>query len=223
MDKASPPGIKHWSKVEYLHETVQNPNIRMKGTHSYYSPAWDDSFEKSVVRYLYGDEYSRNHWEPQWEIDSLQIGDYVCIGPEAVILMGGNHTHRIDWFCCYPFADQIETAYQSRGKTVIHDGVWIGMRAILLPGITLGEGAVVAAGAVVTKDVAPYTIVGGNPARMTRHRFSANLIERLLRLKIYDLPEKQFENLRPFLCSENIENLEEAIANIKIDSSRLTE
>ncbi|EHO05603.1 hypothetical protein HMPREF9714_03275 [Myroides odoratimimus CCUG 12901] len=55
---------KHWSKVEYLHETVKNPNIHIKGTTSYYSNAWTGSFEDSVVRYLYGDEYSLQAWEP---------------------------------------------------------------------------------------------------------------------------------------------------------------
>lgn len=55
---------KHWSKVEYLYEQVKNPNIHIKGTHSYYSDAWSGSFEDNVVRYLYGDEYSLNNWEP---------------------------------------------------------------------------------------------------------------------------------------------------------------
>ena len=87
---------KHWSKVELLHETVRNPNIHVRGTNSYYSNAWTGSFEESVVRYLYGDDYSLKAWEPQWPIDQLRIGDYVAIGAEAVILMGGNHTHRTD-------------------------------------------------------------------------------------------------------------------------------
>lgn len=57
---------KHWSKVEYLHETVQNPNIIIKGTKSYYSNAYTPDFEDYVVRYLYGDTYSRTHFEPLW-------------------------------------------------------------------------------------------------------------------------------------------------------------
>ena len=65
---------KHWSKVEYLHETVTNPNIIVKGTHSYYSDAWSGCFEDCAVRYLYGDKYSREHWKPQWKIDRLYIG-----------------------------------------------------------------------------------------------------------------------------------------------------
>lgn len=78
---------KHWSRVEYLHETVKNKNIIIKGQHSYYSDCWDEGFEASVVRYLHGDEISLQ-WEPLWEIDKLYIGDYVCIGAQAIILMG---------------------------------------------------------------------------------------------------------------------------------------
>lgn len=106
---------KHWSKVEYLHETVTNPNIIVKGTHSYYSDAWSGCFEDCAVRYLYGDKYSREHWKPQWKIDRLYIGDYVSIGAEAVILMGGNHTHRTDWFSCYAHLDKIAEEYQAKG------------------------------------------------------------------------------------------------------------
>lgn len=202
---------KHWSKVEYLHQSVSNPNIIIKGTHSYYSNAWSGSFEDYAVRYLYGDQYSRAHWEPQWETDKLYIGDYVCIGAEAVILMGGNNTHRMDWFSSYPWPDKIVELYKAKGDTRIGDGVWIGMRAMLMPGITIGEGAVIAAGAVVTKDVEPYAIVGGNPAEVIRKRFPKEVIERLTALKIYDLAPEKFEKIRSCLCDNDIQKLEKAL------------
>ncbi|MBT9474146.1 MAG: CatB-related O-acetyltransferase [Pseudomonadota bacterium] len=198
---------KHWSRVEYLHLAVTNPNIHLRGTHSYYSDAWTGGFEDSVVRYHYGDAYSREAWTPQWPIDQLHIGDYVCIGAEAVILMGGNHTHRTDWFSLYPFEDVILEAYQGKGDTVIADGAWIGMRAMLMPGVTLGEGAIVASGAIVTKDVAPYMIVAGNPATPVRSRFEARTVERLLELKIYEWPQAKFDALRPMVCAADIEAL----------------
>ena len=202
---------KHWSKIELLHQTVRNPNIHIKGEHSYYSDAWTGSFEQSVVRYLYGDDYSQQHWQPQWETDPLYIGDYVCIGAEAVILMGGNNTHRADWFSLYPFADNIAASYQAKGPTTIGDGAWIGMRAMLMPGVTIGEGAIIAAGAVVTRNVAPYTVVGGNPAQLIKKRFADDVIERLLALKIYDLPAEKFEQIKPLLCDCDINALELAI------------
>lgn len=201
---------KHWSKVELLHETVRNPNIHVRGTNSYYSNAWTCSFEESVVRYLYGDDYSLKAWEPQWPIDQLRIGDYVAIGAEAVILMGGNHTHRTDWVSLYPFLDVIGEAYIGKGDTVIGDGAWIGMRAMIMPGVTLGEGAVIASGAIVTKDVAPYTIVAGNPARPVRQRFSETDIETLLGLGIYQWEKAKFEALRRFICADDISALKAA-------------
>ena len=197
---------KHWSRVEYLHETVKNQNIIIKGQHSYYSDCWDDGFETSVVRYLYGDEVSLQ-WEPLWEIDKLYVGDYVCIGAQAVILMGRNHTHRMDWFSLYPFMDKLEEAYIGKGDTHIHDGVWIGMRAMIMPGVTIGEGAIVAANSVVSKNVEPYSIVGGIPARHLKYRFEPKVIEQLLSLKIYQWSEKKFETLRPLLCQSSIDKL----------------
>lgn len=203
---------RHWSKVELLHETVANPNIHIKGRRSYYSNAWSGSFEESVVRYLYGDAYSLEAWTPQWPIDQLFIGDCVCIGAEAVILLGGNHTHRTDWFSLYPFAEVILDAYQGKGDTVIKDGAWIGMRAMIMPGVTIGEGAVVASGAIVTKDVAPYAIVAGNPAVPIRNRFPDAVIEALLALDVYSWSERKFKALRPLLCADDIEALIEASA-----------
>ncbi len=200
---------KHWSKYQLLHEVVTNPNITIKGTHSYYSDCWDNGFEESVVRYLHGDEVSRN-WEPRWEIDKLHIGDYVCIGAEAVIMMGGNHTHRMDWFCLYPFMDFIEEAYESRGDTVIGDGAWIGMRSMIMPGVKIGEGAVIAANSVVTKDVAPYSVVGGTPAKAIRLRFDPEIIQDLLALTIYEWPQEKFDAMKRYLCASDIHKLKQA-------------
>lgn len=204
------PPPKHWSIVEYLHETVKNPNIHVSGTNSYYSNAWSGSFEETVVRYLYGDAYSLQAWESQWPIDQLYLGDYVCIGAEAVILLGGNHTHRTDWFSLYPFAEVTTDAYQGKGDTTIGNGAWIGMRAMIMPGITIGEGAVIASGAVVTKNVDPYTIVAGNPARPVRQRFPSATIERLLELGIYRWKPAKFDALKTLICSDDIEALNAA-------------
>lgn len=203
---------KHWSKVEYLHETVKNPNIVIKGTKSYYSNAYTPNFEDYVVRYLYGDEYSLSHFQPLWNYDKLYIGNYVCIGAEAIILMGGNNTHRMDWFSCYPFMEKIKDAYISKGDTIIHDGVWIGMRAIIMPGVQIGEGAVIAANSVVTKDVSPYSIVGGNPAVFIKNRFDENTIAELLQLQIYNRPESEIDSLIPYLCNNNLNELKKHLS-----------
>lgn len=203
---------KHWSKVEYLHETVQNPNIIIKGTKSYYSNAYTPDFEDYVVRYLYGDTYSQTHFEPLWAYDKLYIGNYVCIGAEAVILMGGNNTHRMDWFSCYPFMEKITDAYIGKGDTVIEDGVWIGMRAMIMPGIRIGEGAVIAANSVVTKNVEAYSIVDGNPASLIKKRFDDKTIAELAALKIYDRSEQEIDRLIPYLCNNDLEALKKHIS-----------
>ncbi|MBQ8630531.1 MAG: CatB-related O-acetyltransferase [Alphaproteobacteria bacterium] len=201
---------KHWSKVQYLHNTVKNPNIIIKGTKSYYSNAWTEDFESYAVRYLYGDEYSLQNWQPQWKIDKLYIGNYVCIGAESIILMGGNSTHRNDWFSNYPFTDKITEAYQGKGDTIIKDAVWIGMRAMIMPGVRLDEGAVIAASSVVTKDVPPYAVVGGNPAKIIKYRFPQDVIDRILALKIYDRPEEEIEAKHAALCSDDAKILVKA-------------
>ncbi|OCH04587.1 antibiotic acetyltransferase [Aliivibrio fischeri] len=203
---------KHWSTFQLLHEVVTNKNIHIKGTHSYYSDCWDNGFEDSVVRYLHGDKISRQ-WEPRWEIDQLNIGDYVCIAAEVIILMGGNHNHRTDWFCLYPFMDFIDDSYASKGDTHIHDGAWLGMRSMIMPGVTIGEGAVIAANSVVTKDVEPYSVVAGSPAKHVKYRFEPSVIEELLSFKVYDWPTDKFNALKPHLCSPDFEQLKQAIAS----------
>ncbi|WP_240610434.1 CatB-related O-acetyltransferase [Legionella qingyii] len=161
------------------------------------------------MRYLYGDEFSLRSWQPQWNIDQLYIGDYVCIAAEVIIMLGGNHNHRADWFCLYPFADNYVQAYQGRGNTIIKDGVWLGMRSMIMPGITIGEGAIIAANSVVTKDVEPYSVVAGSPAKLVKKRFSDDVIQRLLNLDIYSWPEEKFNHLKQYICSNDIATLED--------------
>lgn len=90
------------------------------------------------------------------------IGNYVMMAPEAVILTGTHVHDRIDVPMCYQGCKKLEV--------IIEDDVWIGMRAIILPGVTIGCGSIVGAGAVVTKNVPPYSIVGGVPARVLKWR-----------------------------------------------------
>jgi len=93
------------------------------------------------------------------------------------------------------------------GDTVIGDGCWIGSRAMIMQGVKLGEGAVVATGAVVAKDVPPYAVVGGVPAKIIKYRFPQEDIEKVLSLKIYDIDEKQFLKMREQLQTDDVEKL----------------
>ncbi len=206
---------KHWTKTQPLSDVVTNKNIIVKGKHSYYSDCWDDGFEQSVVRYLLGDELTCNS-TPRWKVDKLYIGNYVCIAAEVVILMGGNHNHRTDWFSLYPFMDNIEEAYIGKGDTHVGDGCWLGMRSMIMPGITIGEGAVIAANSVVTKDVEPYSVVGGNPAKHIKYRFPEETRSKLLSFDMYNWSEAKFESLRPIICSSDLSQLEIAIQQYDI-------
>ena len=146
--------------------------------------------------------------------ESLSIGSYVSIASGTKFILGGGH--RLNTITTYPLkALRWNTPEAlSKGPISIGDDVWIGTDAILLSGITIGQGAVVAAGSVVTKSVPPYAIVGGNPAKIMKFRFPDEYVSRLVRLdvkKVLALPNKHlkrlaYENLSPEILSE-IENL----------------
>lgn len=110
---------------------------------------------------------------------------------------------------------KIDEAYEKRGDTIIKDGAWIGIRAIIMPGVKVGEGAIIAAGAIVTKDVPPYSIVGGNPAQIIKYRFPQSTIDELINMKIYDLPEEKVEKLINSLCSSDLNFLKNMYHEIK--------
>jgi len=124
--------------------------------------------------------------------------------------MGGNQLHRTDWISAFPFDTR---SFVPAGNTVIGDGCWIGSRAMIMQGVKLGEGAVVATGAVVTKDVPPYAVVGGVPAKIIKYRFPEEDIEKLLSLKLYELDEKQFLKMREQLQTEDIDLLRAFLKN----------
>ncbi|EOH99885.1 hypothetical protein UAW_00380 [Enterococcus haemoperoxidus ATCC BAA-382] len=203
--------FEKWSDTVYLKELVTNPLIEV-GDFSYYSGYYSNqNFEDGCVRYLWGDPLTRAAFDPVrdmgWHLDKLIIGNYVCIAGGATILMGGNHNHHPDWITVYPFASHVEKSYEPKGDTVIKSDAWIGMNAMIMPGVTIGEGAVIAAGSMVIKDVPPYTIVGGNPAKVIKQRFSDNEIKMLLELRWFDWTEEQVEAAMDILMSNSIEEL----------------
>ncbi|MFQ2113191.1 CatB-related O-acetyltransferase [Aeromonas veronii] len=209
---------QHWSQVEYLHLTVTNPNICLKGQHSYYSGAWDGPFEEVAVRYLHGDPFSRSPdtgWEPLWHIDRLNIGDYVQIAAGVKIIMGGNHTHNTAFISTYPFAElaALQRSYRPAGDTCIGNDVWIGMEAMIMPGVTIGDGAIIAARSLVNQDVPPYAMVAGTPAKVVRMRFGEEEIARLQALAWWDWPDQQVNDLLPLIQQGDVALLEQAAAH----------
>jgi virginiamycin A acetyltransferase len=138
----------------------------------------------------------------------LSIGRYGSIADGVELLLGGNH--RTDWVTTYPFpalpglwpeAAGRDDFHTSRGPISIGHDVWIGSQAMILSGVTVGHGAVIAARAVVTRDVRPYAIVAGNPAREIRRRFDDATVERLLASAWWDWPRERVIAALPTLMS----------------------
>jgi len=147
----------------------------------------------------------------EWgEGKTLRVGKFCSIGPETVIYLGGNH--RSDWVTTFPFtaldpvAAGIRGHPQSRGDVVIGHDVWMGRGASILSGVKVGHGACIAAHAVVTKDVPPYSIVAGNPATIIRYRFTERQIKKLLEISWWNLPIAEIRALYPKLLSSSIDD-----------------
>lgn len=121
----------------------------------------------------------------------LRIGNYCSIAPDVTFILSADHNYH--YISTYPFKVKClgeKAEANSKGDIIIDDDVWIGYRAIILSGVHIGQGAVIAAGAVVTKDVPPYAIVGGNPARVIKYRFDENMTRKLLRIDYEKVDEK---------------------------------
>lgn len=144
------------------------------------------------------------------DIEPVTIGSYCSIAANVEIFVGGNH--RVDWVSTFPLRILLNLpgALQdghpaSRGAVTIGNDVWIGREATIMSGVTIGDGAVVAARSVVARDVRPYAIVVGNPAREVRRRFSDDIIKRLLDVRWWDWPEDEIIAAVPLLCSPEAE------------------
>ena len=98
-----------------------------------------------------------------------------------------------------------------KGDTVVGSDVWLGRECTVMPGVKIGDGAIVAAYSVVTRNVDPYTVVGGNPARLLKHRFDAELTGLLLQFRWWDLPVQQVTELLPLLCDPDLEHVRKTL------------
>lgn len=123
---------------------------------------------------------------------NLIIGNYCSIATNVTFLLG--HDHRVDCLSTFPYKVEIlheqKSEAISKGDIIIDDDVWIGYGATIMSGVHIGQGAVVAAGAVVTKDIPPYAIVGGVPAKVIKYRFKPEMIEELMKVDYSNLTEK---------------------------------
>lgn len=169
----------------YLKDVVTNPNIEV-GDYTMYNDFVNDprEFEKNNVLY----HYPING-------DKLIIGKFCSIACGAKFLLTSAN-HKMSSLSTYPFpifyeewgldVKDIRNAWDNKGDIVIGNDVWIGYEAVIMSGVTIGDGAIIGTRAVVTKDVPPYTIVGGVPAKPIRKRFDDATIERLVKLRWWD-------------------------------------
>jgi chloramphenicol O-acetyltransferase type B len=155
----------------------------------------------SVGRGTYGVRTSSIRRFP-FDEHAIRLGKYCSVAEGVTFLPGGEH--RPDWVTTYPFV--IGHGHPaSRGPIVIGNDVWIGFEALVLSGVTIGDGAVIGARSVVTRDVRPYAIVAGHPAVERRRRFSDEQVAALLAIRWWDWPEEDIEAVAPLLCSDGID------------------
>lgn len=194
----------------YLKHVITNPNITV-GDFTIYNDFSDDpiSFEKNNVLY----HYPINN-------DKLQIGKFCSIACGAkFIFNSANHT--LSSLSTYPFPlffeewgsdkKDVTNAWDNKGDIIIGNDVWLGYESVVLAGVTIGDGAIIGARSVVIKDVPPYTIVVGVPAKTIRRRFAEEIISALLRIKWWDWSEEKIrKNLRA-IQTGNIDQLKGAV------------
>ena len=149
------------------------------------------------------------HWG---EGTKLIVGSFCSLGAPLKVFLGGNH--RTDWVTTYPFGTIHKHVFNTvdgsghpttNGDVRIGNDVWIGSGTTIMSGVTIGDGAVVAANSHVVKNVEPYSIVGGNPARHIRYRHTREQIEALLKIQWWNWEDAKINEYAPLLCSGDID------------------
>jgi virginiamycin A acetyltransferase len=140
----------------------------------------------------------------------LKIGKFCSISFGVMIFLGGDHP--VNYVSTYPFSlyFDIDDDYEKWGKkgdVTVGNDVWIGYGATIMPGVNIGDGSVIAANSHVVKDVEPYCIYGGNPAKFIKKRFTDEQISKLLKIKWWDLEKNKIDEIKNLLHSENVEDL----------------
>lgn len=188
--------------LTFVKPTIKNPNI-VVGDFTYFA---DTDFEKHVT----------HHYD--FIGDKLIIGKFCQIGAGVEFVMNGAN-HQMNAVSTYPFYifgswDQSAPSKEDlpfKGDTVVGNDVWIGQNSTILPGVHIGDGAIIGLNSVVTRDVPPYTIVAGNPAKAVRKRFDDELIDLLLKLKWWDKSIEEINALIPLLSCSDLAKVKQEI------------
>ena len=191
--------------LTFVKPTIKNPNI-VVGDFTYFA---DTDFEKHVT----------HHYD--FIGDKLIIGKFCQIGAGVEFVMNGAN-HQMNAVSTYPFYifgswDQSAPSKEDlpfKGDTVVGNDVWIGQNSTILPGVHIGDGAIIGLNSVVTRDVPPYTIVAGNPAKAVRKRFDDELIGLLLKLKWWDKSVEEINVLIPLLSCSDLAKVKQEIKSL---------
>ncbi|MGB3388836.1 MAG: CatB-related O-acetyltransferase [Pseudaminobacter sp.] len=207
------PDLKHplpmHPRVGFLKPLVNAENIEI-GEFTYYDdPAGPEHFVERCVLYHY-----------PFIGDRLVIGRFCAMAQGVKFIMNGAN-HAMSGFSTFPFNifgsgweqgfDPATWAQELRGDTIVGNDVWIGMEALVMPGVTIGDGAIIAARSVVTRDVPPYAIVAGNPAKIVKVRFDAETVERLLAVAWWNWPADKVTRNLDAIRGADIARLEQAV------------
>lgn len=202
-DPADPHPMKGFPQVCFIRNTVRNPNI-LVGEYTYYDDPQDsEGFERNVLYHF------------PFIGDKLIIGNFCAIARGAKFIMNGAN-HKLSGISTYPFqifgggwdkAMPEADEFPYKGDTVIGNDVWIGYDALIMPGVKIGNGAIVSSRSVVVRDVPAYTVVGGNPAETIRRRFSAEAVEALEAAAWWDWPVEAITRHLQVIMSADIEAL----------------
>jgi virginiamycin A acetyltransferase len=200
--------MEGFPQVCFIKNTIRNPNI-IVGDYTYYDdPLGSEDFERNVLYHF------------PFIGDKLVIGKFCAIARDARFIMNGAN-HRMSGISTYPFQifgngwEKVmpkpeELPY--KGDTVIGNDVWIGYDSLIMPGVNIGNGAIVSSRSVVVSDVAAYTIVGGNPAKAIRQRFEPDAIALLESIAWWDWPIEEITRHLEVIVSGNIDALHRCAA-----------